>query len=678
MDRAFAFSEEGYKWNIVEPSDKTFFEMLASSVCSRNAEEKWTPSIDSAAPKRDKKSDPRNRPLRSEPEGSGNKPNIVSDGGKTDVTKGHKPVDHYGCQKQQIKPIPEKPSGSEQVVKSCSKELLLSKLKDAMEKHTKGAHEVHWVHFLDSGGQSEFHDVLPLFVHGTTVIMYVTDLSKQMDQQAKDDMRQDGNTVGKSKYTKYQREQVLERMIQSVIYEKRHHGSQVRLMVIGTHRDDIESDLETSETLLNERNASIKNLLQPFVEKRVVSVVAYKNYFDRKKPIRFIYPINGKTPCKETKEVARTIREHVVKHCSITKHIPTSWFLLEEDLRSSSNGILTMERCEIIAGKLNISLTSLKHALKYFHQINIFWYFSDSNDEQQEDEHGLSNWIFTDTLIPVKIVSAFVELAREENHTTDTMMFIQTGQFEQDVIFSALRTKESGIIKVCEDVGFKEDNIMELLENMLVIACIKNGSPRTFLMPCILEYHQGQFDFRVPNAKIAPRAIKLKDHKCIPCGFFCALICSLIRRWVHCDSNEDVAKIVKSFRDYVEVDTPTSAGVMCNIKIVDSFRFIEVHVQASGDSHGIYEFEDDLTAAIEEVAEASGYDNKNVKNALHYLCDCDKSSYHVAELRSDNPPRLLCDHQRNPEYLPSHKKWKMGEVFFHYYATMMSLVILVA
>jgi len=42
--------------------------------------------------------------------------------------------------------------------------------------------ELHWIHFIDSGGQPQFHEVLPAFIRNTTATMFVMKLSERLDE----------------------------------------------------------------------------------------------------------------------------------------------------------------------------------------------------------------------------------------------------------------------------------------------------------------------------------------------------------------------------------------------------------------------------------------------------------------------------------------------------------------
>ena len=42
--------------------------------------------------------------------------------------------------------------------------------------------EVQWIHFIDSGGQPQFHEVLPAFIRNTTATIFVMKLSERLDE----------------------------------------------------------------------------------------------------------------------------------------------------------------------------------------------------------------------------------------------------------------------------------------------------------------------------------------------------------------------------------------------------------------------------------------------------------------------------------------------------------------
>ena len=42
---------------------------------------------------------------------------------------------------------------------------------------------VKWIHFIDSGGQLQYHDILPLFIQKPAVAIFVLNLSEELSHQ---------------------------------------------------------------------------------------------------------------------------------------------------------------------------------------------------------------------------------------------------------------------------------------------------------------------------------------------------------------------------------------------------------------------------------------------------------------------------------------------------------------
>ena len=49
-------------------------------------------------------------------------------------------------------------------------------------KGSKRFLELQWIHFIDSGGQPQFHEVLPAFIRNTTATIFVMKLSERLDE----------------------------------------------------------------------------------------------------------------------------------------------------------------------------------------------------------------------------------------------------------------------------------------------------------------------------------------------------------------------------------------------------------------------------------------------------------------------------------------------------------------
>ena len=497
----------------------------------------------------------------------------------------------------------------QQTAKSDGKKLLLEKMSDP-RSIGKCIHQVHWIHFLDSGGQSAFHDILPAFIHNISVVIFVIKLSEAMDEQPFDDYYEGGKPIGDTKKSPYQVKEILKSMIQSICSEK----NCSKLLIIGTHSDKI----STKESL-SDKNAIIKSLLHSFIGHDQLDVLCHGSFDEND----ILFPLNAKDQDEKSKEEAKTIRKRIVKNCKCNEplKIPISWFLLEEDLRISGvqheHGIINTTKCQPIAQSLNI--TSVSDALEYFHSLNIFLYFPNSQ---------LSNLVFTKPQIVVTIVSRFVKIAYKLRGNITNTQFInysKHGQFTKDLI-----SHEEDIGRFIDhNVGFKIEQMIELMRITFVIAPI---SEEKYFIPCVLDYCPPEDIKKLVSAQtkcVAPIVIKLPGE-CIPRGFFCGLVCSLLSQWKLHRVHHEFAKV---FKNFIHFDIDREGYT---VAVVDSFFYITVHVFDSCGRKGCHKIQKVLKASVNEIIAKHNYKNNVFRNdSILFLCSCGKSPEHFAELLTE-------------------------------------------
>lgn len=490
------------------------------------------------------------------------------------------------------------------VHKSDGKQLLLEKMNDP-NSVGKCIHQVHWIHFLDSGGQSAFHDILPAFVHNISVVIFVIKLSESMDEQPFDDYYERNECIGDSKRSPYQVKEIMQSMIQSICSEKNHS----KLLIIGTHSDKI----STKESL-SEKNVVIKSLLRSFIYHDQLHVFCHGSFDDND----ILFPLNAKDQDNKSKEEAKTIRKRIVKRCHTQSlKIPISWFLLEEDLRligmKREHGIINKTECQPIADNLHIA--KLTDALVHFHRLNIFLYFPCYNNYSQ-----LSKLVFTKPQIVVNIVSRFVKIAYKlRGYTEDTQFinYFKQGQFTKDLI---LHEKDIAHF-IDQKVGFKVEQMIELLCITFVIAPI---TEEIYFIPCVLEYcPPEEIKQQVSKQCIAPMVIKLPGE-CTPRGFFCGLVCSLLSKW---KLDHEFAKAFKNFIHF-NID-----GEGYTVAIVDSFFYITVHVFGNCGRNGCHKIQKVVKESVKEIIAKHNYEDNVFRNdSVLFLCPCDKQPEHLAQL----------------------------------------------
>ena len=387
---------------------------------------------------------------------------------------------------------------------------------------------------------------------------------------------------------------------------------------------------------LSDKNAIIKSLLHSFVGHDQLDVLCHGS-FDKND---ILFSLNAKDQDEKSKEEAKTIRKRIVKSCKCTEplKIPISWFLLEEDLRISGmhheHGIVNMTKCQPIARSLNI--TSLSDALEYFHSLNVFLYFPNSQ---------LSNLVFTKPQIVVTIVSRFVKIAyklRGELTNTQFINYSKQGQFTKDLILH-----EEDIARFIDhDVGFEIEQMIELLRITFVVAPISEGK---YFIPCVLNYcPPDEIKKQVSTQCVAPMVIKLPGE-CVPRGFFCAFVCSLLSQWKLHHIGHEFAKV---FKNFIHFDIE---GVGYSVVVVDSFFYISVHVFGTCGRKGCNKIQELVKMSVKEIIAKHKYKNNVFCNdSILFLCPCGKAPEHFTRLiteeslESDELLRLKCAMQDQP------------------------------
>ena len=621
MDRAYikhelAYHEEGdseYEWIVVESGSESLYSMLAATVDSGEYTVLCEHEDTDGGSKISMENLP-SVPTYEESESSLPKsPTIV----QSSDSNSRSPPE---LSKESTPSSKKTDSQQKQIERQDSKarESLLMKLKNSADQKGVCVHKVRWIHLVDSGGQSQFHDILPTFLHHTSVIIYVLKLSEPLNDQPFDNYFEDGERLGESRRSHYDVEQILNGVIQSAYYEKHNEVNEkhtTKILIIGTHKD-----VQTGGEHIDVKNSKLKKIFEPFVGSRQLEVLCHGDY----NAGDIIFPLNAMKRDQESLDTGRDIRKRIVSKGSKTHKVPISWFLLEQDLRSvggeGNNGVITIGECTKLAEAINVS--KVKSSLEYFHSLNIFLFFPHSS--------VLSEIVFTDPQVVVTIVSAFVKEAYQKVTDTEFKNFSERGEFTKSFIKSKLSRF------LVPAARFEEAEVIELLKITLVIAHIEEGR---YFMPCVLphcsldEFEREREDLEVP-------AVVLKlpgDTHCVPRGFFCALVCGLIKKW---KLRKKKGKEVDVFKNFVQF---TVDGY--RVVVADTFYYIEIHVSGCDpDKYICRKIYEDIGDALKVVVNTHNYNNEIVESySLDFLCPCGSAPAHTALISSTGrKQRLNC------------------------------------
>ena len=155
---------------------------------------------------------------------------------------------------------------------------------------------VKWIQFIDSGGQLQYHDILPLFIQDPMVTIFVQKLSEDLSHHPTIEYYgADGKPVGKPYRSSFSHKQILQHCLGAI----RSQDAHPLIIVVGTHRDTKDSCAET----IQEKNRQLKELLESTQAKVLYCGEGMKE---------LIFSVNGLSPEDVDRHVAEILRKQIV------------------------------------------------------------------------------------------------------------------------------------------------------------------------------------------------------------------------------------------------------------------------------------------------------------------------------------------------------------------------------
>ena len=489
--------------------------------------------------------------------------------------------------------------------------------------------ELQWIHFIDSGGQPQFHEVLPAFIRNTTATIFVMKLSERLDEHPMIEYYdRNGELCGKSYPHVLSNDKMLQCCVRTIHSQPSTGGGKhSKTLVVGTHRD-LESTCSESRV---EKNRKLVDMLMPILQDELVL------YSPHLKDPEVIFPINTKTPFEQDHQVCALIRKQVQdkKYAPSPYKIPIGWFLLEQDIiKASKGGVISKTACLGIASILNIDTEALTAALKYFDDLNIFLYYPSV----------LPEVVFSDPQILLNKVTELVHFSYS----------LQSDRPPLAVEGKWLQFRDKGIVTVdmFQDERFSSHyvpdlftsaDLIKLFEHFLIIAPL---SSTDYFMPSLLHMISPQLvDKQLPPP--SPLAAPMLVHfpaGCAQNGVFCALVVYLISKchWKFAKKTSEC--VSHSCICFQLPDTPVS------IALVDSFSFFKVSVEAPDPLYPKVcpKIQEGIFSGVEAAARALKYNNSIPKPAfLCSKCSSESPPHAAIPVIDDEQCYLMCTKSTN-------------------------------
>ena len=421
-----------------------------------------------------------------------------------------------------------------------------------------------WIYLTDSGGQPQFHELLPLFMRDVSSILVVSRLCDRLDEYPLDEMYEDDKLVGHSESVHLTAEDQIKCLIRSLL-SRSSADKLPKVIAVGTHRDKAD---ECSESV-DQKNEKLLELLGTEFDKQLVYYQPIK---------KLLFPLNTLNPDKDDEEVVKKIRSAVESSYAKKVKVPIWWYILELLIRGLAKKlgrrVLSRSLCASIARALRFTEESFDAALQYFDELNVMKYTS-----------ALPEIVFVDSQVPLSKVSDLVQHSYKMKHgycstplEGDWKRFCKQGIVTLDFLRHFPKHYVKGL--------FDAPQLLELLKEQLAAVPLAklDSSPESlaaveeYFMPALLDIlpREELEKHRVFTSAAAPLLFQF-PHGCRRAGLFCCLVVHLMKHSNWSIQSADRSLILVA-RNCITFRHPQRT---CFITLVDAFYYVEAHVEAT-------------------------------------------------------------------------------------------------
>ena len=407
-----------------------------------------------------------------------------------------------------------------------------------------------WIHFIDSGGQLQYHDILPLFIQKPAVAIFVLNLSEELSHQPTIEYYgADGKPVSRPYRSSLSHKQILQHCLGAMCSQ----DARPLIITVGTHRDAADRCSES----IAEKSHKLKALLD---------AGSFRIVCKGEKLKEVIFAVNGKTPQDVDRRVAKVLREEIISVCPQAIKMPIAWFGLEVFLqRSSHDGILSLVECQGCAKRLHIEGDAFSAALHHLVHNNVFLHYPEV----------LPQTVFCDPQVVLTKVSEIVEyhhklLYRSDEGVAakgDLVKFRDHGLLSVELLNKFSKHYTEGLFTV--------QDLLKLLVSVGAIAMVGDDEGGVYLMPALLPHLDS--DQVTKYCQPGTSLIIRPTQGCIPSGLFCCLVAQLLSPinhspWKVCMEGE---KPLCLHRNCITFEIQHTTEI---VTLVDMFSYIVLHI----------------------------------------------------------------------------------------------------
>ena len=266
-------------------------------------------------------------------------------------------------------PAPATPDETEADTLDGAKQLMQEVLAKKGLRNIKDIEKTITLYIMDTGGQPEFHEIMPFILNGPALHLVFFNLTFSLDDPVPIRFCQQDGTDSMITYnSSYTGKQMISQLLSSLycLSKDLSPDSESAAVLIGTHLDLLKGQEGQEEKRIMEINDSLKNLLSN-VEFHDRAFLTYPTQ-DGKSTV-FI-PVNNYSGSEEEIEQLQTFMSKFINDRFGSVELPSSWLWFHLILRhryESSPGVCKLADCKALAKGCGLDDDDVPQVLRYIH-----------------------------------------------------------------------------------------------------------------------------------------------------------------------------------------------------------------------------------------------------------------------------------------------------------------------
>ena len=502
------------------------------------------------------------------------------------------------------------------------------------------------LYVIDSGGQPECHEVLPLLLDGHILGLIFLDLTKELGDKYPVLFRTENTTASTRKpLSDLTTGEVIQRILTSVSLLRSDRYKSFAVFV-GTYLD------KATQRQVLDLDRAVQSAFKVFIDENIICPVEVEEEL-KKYIVKLDNTSNDQGDIETLRTLILTIINEEFRHDQ-EDGVPTGWILLHLLLRHKyqEKGWCTMAECIAIAASCGITENDLPHVLKYIHKnYGTILYYPDV----------LEDIVICDPdviLSPLKSAFEFVFACKIVTKGAVTKRIRNTGEISQDNLEYCF--KKYG-------VSLPTPDVIALFKHCHILC--ETGC-KEFFMPCLLQTDNNIIEEANDPQKLAslnPAPILFIPTSKFPCatplGVFSALVVemSAVGKW-KCNKSEFC------FKNRIQFDVvDRTSGRTYTIELRLYATYIELrHIHGPIDTKVLVAIHCELCNALDRISQQFGH-TKGIKWNWGFYCPGSLSEGghpHLAlvkrEVQGVQDMTCIVDppcHNRITDLEEKHKRW---------------------